>query len=458
VVRADESVIGSTESVCPKCLRRLPAHRVASGEDVYLVKTCPEHGKFRTIIWRGQPAFDSWPVPKQHATPPVCATAVEQGCPFDCGLCPAHRQHTCCVLLEVTDRCNLACPFCFAASLSQGNNPDLGAIEGWYRMLIAFGGPFNIQLSGGEPTLRNDLPEIIALGRSLGFSFFQLNTNGIRLASEAGYAQALKDAGLSCVFLQFDGVSDEVYKKIRGISLLKTKKTAIARCNESRLGVVLVPTLVPGINISEIGPIIGFAISMLPAVRGVHFQPVSYFGRYPKPPDDSDRITIPEILREIERQTGGMMKAGDFRPPTAENPYCSFNGSFVLMENGELKPRQVEGHGCCGSPRTAADCVRKAQVFVARKWSAGSAPPAGRRNRNFMNTASLDAFLSRVENYSLCISGMAFQDAWNLDLDRLRECFIHVVNPDAKIVPFCAYNLTDASGQALYRPQRSPQA
>jgi uncharacterized radical SAM superfamily Fe-S cluster-containing enzyme len=270
----------------------------------------------------------------------------------------------------------------------------------------------------------------------------------------------LKDAGLSCVFLQFDGTSDEIYEKIRGAALLEVKKTAIARCAEQQLGVVLVPTLVPGVNTGDIGGIIEFAAAMLPAVRGVHFQPISYFGRYPKPPADHDRITIPEIISAIERQTSGKLKIKDFRPPAAENAYCSFNGNFILMENGALKAWTKPGQSGCCQPKTAAAGAKKAQAFVARRWAAPSLAGklAGRtetaKSGCSINVDSLDAFLERVEKYSLCISGMAFQDAWNLDLERLRECFIHVVSPDSRIIPFCAYNLTDSRGKSLYRPQK----
>jgi 7,8-dihydro-6-hydroxymethylpterin dimethyltransferase len=456
-VRSEAVVVGITESVCPICLKRIRAERVAEGDRVYLVKTCPEHGHFRAIIWRGQPSYRAWAVPKIAALPPVCGTSVRRGCPFDCGLCPEHRQHSCCVLLEVTQRCNLNCPFCFAESGGRNRDPDIGEIEGWYRTLLASGGPYNIQLSGGEPTLRDDLPEIIALGRSLGYDFFQLNTNGLRLARDPSYVRSLKKAGLSCVFLQFDGTNDTIYEKLRGTELFEEKKAAIACCAEHQLGVVLVPTLVPGVNTTDIGKIIQFAVARMPVVRGVHFQPISYFGRYPKEPSDDDRITIPEVINEIERQTGGKMQISDFRPPAAENAYCSFHGNFVLMDNGELKTWVMEGQGGCCQPQAAAARAKKAQAFVAKRWVApqSGGKIAGRAKTtecsSSINVDSLDAFIDRVEKYTLSISGMAFQDVWNIDLERLQDCFIHVVSPDNRVIPFCAYNLTDKQGKPLHR-------
>ncbi|MBP2661743.1 MAG: Radical domain protein [Firmicutes bacterium] len=243
-----ETILGITESLCPECLQRIKAKRVEVNHTVYLEKTCKDHGDFCTVIWRGQPSYTSWSVAKLPSRPPVCATNISQGCPFDCGLCPDHRQHTCCVLLEVTKRCNLHCPICFAKAGSEESDPDRTTIENWYRLLLKSGGPYNIQLSGGEPTLRDDLPEIIASGRSLGYDFIQVNTNGLRLARDYSYVKRLKEAGLSCVFLQFDGTNDEIYEKLRGTALLAEKQAAITNCVKLQLGVVLVPTLVPGVN------------------------------------------------------------------------------------------------------------------------------------------------------------------------------------------------------------------
>ncbi len=447
-------LLSTTESVCPDCLSRIPAQRVARGDDVYLRKVCPEHGAFESVIWRGPPSFTEWMRPKIPAYPQSPFTAVERGCPFDCGLCPDHRQQTCTALLEVTQRCDLGCPYCFASS-GAGTEPDptLPVIEGWYRRLLEAGGPYNVQLSGGEPTMRDDLPEIVALGRRLGFDFIQVNTNGLRFARDPAYVAALREAGLASVFLQFDGTRDDIYEKLRGKPLLEEKRAAVARCAEFGLGVVLVPTLVPGVNTDDVGAIIDFALQHVPIVRGVHFQPVSYFGRYPEPPDDAGRITIPEMIRALEIQTDGRIQREVFKPPACENAWCSFHGNFVLMPHGELRPWVKESESsCCCEPQSAAEGARKARSFVARYW----VPPAPQTTRptdisTVYDMGEWDTFLSRVRTHTLCISGMAFQDVWNLDLDRLRDCCIHTVSPDGRIVPFCAYNLTSCSGRTLYR-------
>ncbi len=447
----EAQVISTTESVCPVCLTRIPAQRVRLGGDVYLRKTCPQHGAFQTILWRGTPDYETWVRPKIPAYPERPFTLARRGCPFDCGLCADHRQQTCTALLEVTQRCDLRCPFCFAsAGVQPPPDPDMETIEFWFGRLLESGSFANIQLSGGEPTIRDDLPEIVALGRSLGFNFIQLNTNGVRLARDAAYVARLKQAGLSSVFLQFDGTSDAVYRTMRGVRLLDRKRAAIAACAANDLSVVLVPTLVPGVNTDDLGGIIRFALEHFPTVRGVHFQPVSYFGRYPKPPTDADRITIPEIMRAVEVQTNGLIRAEHFTTSGCENALCSLHGNFVVMPDGALRPwTQRQSNGCC-TPQPAAEGAEKSRRFVAQFWSASSGTVSIDSIGEF---SQWEVFLARTKTHTFCISGMAFQDAWSLDLERLRDCCIHTVSPDGRLIPFCAYNLTSQSGRAIYRGQ-----
>jgi hypothetical protein len=329
----------------------------------------------------------------------------------------------------------------------------MDVIRSAYERLLLAGAPCNVQISGGEPTLREDLPEIVALGRSMGFGFIQVDTNGLRLARQPDYARQLKEAGTASVFLQFDGMQDSVYEKLRGRPLLKEKLEAVEHCRSHGLGVVLVPTLVPGVNLHQIGDIIRFGMRHIPMVRGVHFQPVSYFGRFPAPPEDAGRITIPEVLREIRDQTRGSISAESFKPPGCENAYCSFHGNFVLMENGELRPltRHAPGKLCC-NPESAEGGAVKARRFVSRFWRAPSAEtPRACATHASASLGGWDEFLERARTHSFCISGMVFQDAWNLDLERLKECCIHVVHPDGRLIPFCAYNLTDSRGRSIHR-------
>jgi 7,8-dihydro-6-hydroxymethylpterin dimethyltransferase len=446
-------ILSTTESVCPACLQKIPANRVLIGGDVYLEKECPKHGTFQTVIWRASPDYTDWGRPKLPSFPKNPQTEIVKGCPYDCGLCGSHRQHPCCVLLDVTQRCDLSCSFCFACAggKEKDKDPSLEKIGGWYRKLMDAGGPFNIQLSGGEPCMRDDLPEIITLGKSLGFSFFQVNTNGVRLSTDLEYFQRLKDAGLCTVYLQFDGTQDGIYHKMRGRKLLEHKLQVIENSRKLGVGVVLVPTLVPGVNIDNIGAILQLAIEHSPTVRGVHFQPVSYFGRYPQAPQDSNRITLPEVMCAIEKQTNGKIKKESFIPPGAENEHCSFHAKFVIMENGALKAFTTQETCSCSSsqPQIAADGSRKSRLITARHWSA---PKIESTEVQSLALGGWDMFLERAKTHTFSISGMAFQDAWNFDLERVQGCCIIQVSPEGLLIPFCVYNLTNQEGKSLYRP------
>lgn len=450
-------ILAKTESVCPECLELVEAKVVEIDETVFLEKACDSHGSWKVPLWRGAPDYKGWQRPKRSSRPAVCYTAVQDGCPFDCGLCADHRQNPCSVLLEVTQRCSLGCPVCFADVGSAGiSDPDPGidTISDWYDKVITAAGHCNIQLSGGEPTQRDDLPEIIALGRRKGFTFIQINSNGLRLAEEPDYATTLAEAGLSTVFLQFDGTNDNIYSTLRGRPLFSEKVTAIERCAAAGLGVVLVPTLVPGVNTGDLGEIIRFALTRLPAVRGVHFQPVSYFGRYTLGKPGFERFTLPEVMRAIETQSNGLINAEDFIPPGTENARCSFHGSFLVLPDGRLRRIGSAASSCCGTQDGREGLVRTISS-VARQWAAPSSGSATTEPACCDDDVlDLDFFLERATNHSLSISCMAFQDAWNLDLDRLRECCISVMSPEGKLIPFCAYNLTGATGKTLYRHKK----
>lgn len=495
-----------TESLCPVCLARIPAHRVACGDDSFLQKCCPVHGSFQTLIWKGTPSMAGWHRPKIPTQPLALGHAVDKGCPFDCGLCAAHQQRSCTVIFEVTTQCNLGCRYCFADAGRPSTDPSPATVADWLDRLSHSGTTCNIQFSGGEPTLRDDLPELITMGRTRGFDFIQINTNGLRLAQEPSYAKSLKAAGAASIFLQFDGVADAVYEQLRGRALWEVKQAVVQACAEAGLGVVLVPTVVPGCNLEAVGKILEVALSWHPTVRGVHFQPVSYFGRHPGPPADKDRITLPELMQAIEDQTRGVFKAAHFRPPGCEHSLCSFHAQYLISAQGAPHPlHPIAPQWPTQSPIRAEEGAARAIGAVARQWAGAPAakpvlfpalcaktcscsgsvfPPDTMPNATSNVTSnvalnvtsnatpnvtakaaitpskgppigqqpvSLDDFLTMARTGTFSVSAMAFQDVWNLDLERVRQCCIHVMAPDGRLVPFCLYNLTAADGRPLYR-------
>jgi uncharacterized radical SAM superfamily Fe-S cluster-containing enzyme len=438
----DVQVLNETKSLCPECLERIPAEVIRIRNEIHLVKTCPRHGRFSTLIWRELEGlhYGDWNQTETREFRDTPITDSVRGCPYDCGLCPDHKQQTCCVLIEITDRCNLDCRFCFAGQEQLVRpDPSFEEILAGFQFLSSRQLP-NIQLSGGEPTVRSDLPEIIAAAGRMGFAYIQLNTNGLRLGMEKGYAQNLADQGLSSVFLQFDGTGDGIYQKLRGRRLLEIKKAAIENCGAANLGVVLVPTLVPEINTDHIGKIIDFAVSRSPVVNGVHFQPVSFLGHYPKSPDNQGRITLPDVLSQIELQTDGRFKTRHFSPSGSKHPRCTFHGNFVIMPEGKITVLSSEpGEKQCCANKVNRQPVQIDRDFIARRWTRKPS------NRYFFPTADTpgmgewETLLDRIHSHGFVISGMAFQDRWNIDLERLQHCSLHVLSRDHRLVPFCSY-------------------
>ncbi len=439
-----------TESLCPVCLKKIRAEKIKYKDEIYMEKYCSQHGYFKTLIWDGQPFMENWIRRKTPSYPKKHRTKVQKGCPYDCGLCENHTQHTCTALIEVTQRCNLKCNFCFASAGGNHTDIDIEKIRFLYDKVLKCSGICNIQLSGGEPTVRDDLPDIIKLGFDMGFKFIQVNTNGVRIAQDSNYLKKLKQAGLNSIFLQFDGTKERIYKELRGVDLLNLKIKAIENCQKVNIGVVLVPTLVPDVNVDNIGSIIDFAVERIPTVRGVHFQPVSYFGRFINKGNELKRITIPKILRNIEEQTEGRIKKESFFPPGCENSFCSFHGNFIYKGNKALMPVTQNKNSCCCESESGELGAQKSINFTARSWS-GVKVDNNISKFNEKKVMTWDEILYNISHFSFSISGMAFQDAWNFDVERVKDCCIHTVSPDGALIPFCAYNVTDAKGNYMYR-------
>ena len=415
-------LLRKTRSVCPVCLKNLPASLLRREDgQIYMEKTCPAHGRFETVVWRGLADFSRWRAGAE-------ALSGDEGtrCPEDCGRCGAHPQGSCCVLLEVTRRCNLRCRFCFAEG--DAPEPTLEELCAAVDDIFEKTSPAKplLQLSGGEPTLRDDLPALVRHVRARGGRWVQLNTNGLRLAEDDFYVRALAEAGLSFVFLQFDGTEDGIYETLRGRPLLDAKYRAIENCGRAGLGVVLVPTLVRGVNDDAVGKILREAAFLSPVVRGVHFQPVSFFGRIPGAPEQDSRYTLDELIAALGTQAG--IPEAQLLPSRCDHPACGLHAAFTVGEDFELLPQTQRGG-------TGQSSAAQNRAYIAGRWSAAPAEtpeaPEG----------SLDAFLNAAGRRSFTVTAMAFQDAGNLDAERLRRCSLHVYD-GGRLLPFCARYLT----------------
>jgi len=460
-----KEVLEKTDSLCPVCLQRIPAQIIEENNNVYLEKSCQSHGKFKTIIWRDAESWKKWnnlnDWSPDRSEGGEFATKSKNGCPFDCGLCPKHLRYPCIVVMEITNRCDLNCPICFVNANAAGYvyDADLDTIEDMYKTVLRHGCKFSkptIQLSGGEPTIRDDLPLIITMGKESGFDHFIVNTNGIRISKDKRYLYNLKECGADVIYLQFDGVSDDVYIRIRSTRLMDTKVKAIKNCAEVGICVILVPTIVKDINFNQIGKIIQFAKKWIPTVRGIHFQPISYFGRYPYKFYNAKRLTTLDMLNAIETQTNGEIRANNFVPVRlglGSEAHCSFTNLSILGKNNRLTPvtyfpSESEIIKSKGN-RIGKVGPKHSRAQIKEYWKSID-EPSSKICACRWTYGTLDNPESLKRNY-LSISGMPFQDAMNIETRRLKKCCVQVVTPDNRLIPFCAFNVTNVDNETLYR-------
>lgn len=447
-------ILDTTRSICPVCHRPLDAGYTERDGKVYFEKECPEHGSFSALVSNDVSDYEKWTANPVVNIPPekTITDGDPDNCPLNCGICGNHLQTACCVLLDITERCNQHCPYCFARADEKdlsGYEPTLEELDRKLDLLLQLGEeerPFNIQLSGGEPTVREDLPEIICLAKGKGFEYVQINTNGRRLAREDGYAELLKDAGASVIFMQFDGTTDEIYIQMRGEPLLEEKKQAIENCRKAGLPVTLVPTVARSVNLDNIGEMMRFLIGNVSVVKGIHFQPVSFFGRHPDPAHEN-RVTMFDVLHELEKQTD-FFKYGDFAPIATGHTLCCFYSTYIKEPDGSVKctltnAKKAAGISCCEAA-PAIDVIKKDRDFVLNKWEVASREEEEAadwsRYKSSEEIINLIDFLTYYKQNTFTVTGMAFQDESNLDAERVKRCRVQVLSEDDRLIPFCAYN------------------
>ncbi len=306
------SLIQTTKSICPECHQIISADYVEEDGQVFMVKECPDHGPFKDLVsinakhfrWIQQFTFDSDAKITKHQT------ATDKGCPLDCGICPHHVNSPAIAIVDITYRCNLRCPVCYAAALNEkGKNiepsfEDLRKIYTHFRNLEQ--PPVCCMYGGGEPTVRDDFPDIVRMTTELGYIQRQVATNGIRFAKDIDFLQRSIDAGLNAIYLQFDGTNDEIYMKTRNAKLWALKQKVIENCRELNFpNVCLVPTIAKGINADHIGNIIDYAIDNLDVISVISFQPISLCGRVEADELLEMRVTSSHVIKAVNEFTHG---------------------------------------------------------------------------------------------------------------------------------------------------------
>ena len=435
-----------TRSLCPECLKVIDAQVLIRDDAVYLRKHCPQHGWHEALVSSDAEWYlKSMAYNKPGAVPFTTATAVEHGCPEDCGLCPEHQQHTCLGVIEITTRCNLACPTCFADS-GEGYDLSLGQVEAMLdRFVEAEGKPEVVQLSGGEPTIHPQILQMVAAARARGIPHVMVNTNGIRLAQDPDFVRQLAEHGPT-IYLQFDGLTDSTYQVLRGCNLLEIKKRALDNLAEAGLYVNLATTVVKGLNDGELGDILRFGLQH-PAVLGICYQPVTFAGRNAIRSEPIDRVTVPGVLHLLEAQTSGLFKVSDFRPVPCPHPDCSAC-TYAYVEGGEVTPitrlLNVDDYLDFAVNRTVVDLSDELRPVLEALWSM-SALMGGQNAASALSCAAcgidLTALdLKRLDERFFMIQVHGFMDQYNFDLKRLMKCCVHQLLPDGRAVPFCSYN------------------
>lgn len=478
VVRALPKTV---ETLCPECGRILIGRVYEWRGDVHMEKTCPEHGYVRDRVCTNSALFlkmQQWSFregrgvenPKVDGAP---------SCPASCGLCSMHQSHTMLGQIDLTNRCNLSCPICFANANVKGyvHEPTLPEVVALLEQLRACRPvPASaVQLTGGEPTIHPDFLAVVAKAKELGFSHVQAASNGIRFA-EPGFAHAAAAAGLHTIYLQFDGVDDRVYEQTRGRPLLEVKRRALENIHAAGMKVCLVPTIVKEVNDDQVGKILRFAIDNIHVVSGIAFQPVSFTGRIDTGEREAHRYTLGDLANDLAASAGiepmrdfyplaviaplsrliGAL-TGDPKITATSHPACSSGTYFVVDRNKNAIPitRFLDVEGLFeemdalatkieGSWFRALHKLRVPSLF-ARHFRAKAAPE-GLTVRTFLHAlrGMTDKRVGRgkagEKTYrTLLAAGMHFQDRFNFDVERVKRCVIHYSTPEG-MFPFCAYN------------------
>ncbi len=446
-----------TNSICSTCLRKVEAKVLIENDRVYLQKFCPTHKLQKVLISTDVPYFrQQRDFIKPGQMPLRFNTPIKYGCPYDCGLCPDHEQHSCLTLLEVTDHCNLACPICYAES--GPHRPTHRSLAQINFMLDAIvrneGEPDVVQISGGEPTLHPEFWQILDACKARPIKHLMLNTNGIKIASTAGFAERLATyAPAFEIYLQFDSLQSAPLVELRGEDLRHIRQKALEKLNAMNLSTTLVVTLKKGLNDHEIGDIISFALKQK-CVRGITFQPVQHAGRTEDFDPATDRLTLSEVRQQILAQHS-LFKPEDIIPVPC-HPDCLAmayaiklpvaEGVEVVPLTGLMNPKLLlsgEGNTIIYEQNKTA----RQQIFktFSTNHSPESASVALKHLLCCLPLVQTPENISYDNVFRIII--MQFLDPHNFDVRSVKKTCVHIAHPDGRIIPFDTYNLFYRDGK-----------
>jgi tetraether lipid synthase len=450
-------------SICSTCYEKVEGKIVFQDGAVYMLKRCPVHGPERVLIAddveyyrRCREVFI-----KPPEMPLVFNTPVRWGCPYDCGLCADHQQHSCLSLIEITDHCNLQCPICYAESGPA--RQQYRSLEQISRMIAAVvrneGQPDVVQISGGEPTLHPDFFSILDLAKAAPIRHLMVNTNGIRIAEDEVFAKRLAEYMPDFeIYLQFDSFERHALKMLRGADLRDVRMRALERLNRLGISTTLVVTLKKGLNDAEIGRIIDFALEQ-PAVRGVTFQPVQAAGRLEHFDPATDRLTLTEVRRKILEQSR-VFRPEDLlpvpcHPDSLAMGYALKVGGAVVPLTGLIDPKVlIEG----GRNTIVYEQDETVRDGVFRLFATNHSPASGAQSLRDLLCClpRLDAPTQLGYENIFRVLIMQFIDAWSFDVRSVKKTCVHIVHPDGRLIPFDTYNLfyRDGLEQSRLAPLR----
>ena len=442
-----------TNSLCPHCLRKVEAKVLFQDDKVYLQKWCPEHKLQKVLISTDIEYYKlSRQTLKPGQMPKHFNTPIKYGCPYDCGLCPDHEQHSCLTLIEVTDQCNLTCPICYSESSPQRlTHRSLDQIEFMLDCVVRNEGePDVVQISGGEPTIHPEFFKILDLAKARPIKHLMLNTNGLKIANDADFARRLKDymPGFE-VYLQFDSLKSEPLKVLRGVDLSDVRRRALDRLNEHNISTTLVVTLKKGLNDDEIGEIIDFALRQR-CVRGVTFQPIQAAGRLEEFDPARDRLTLGEIRQQILKQSP-VFKPSDIIPVPC-HPDC-LAMAYALKLDGKVIPLtgmidpQLLLHGEGNTIIYEKNEALRDTLFKLFSTAASPSSSAFSLKQLLCCLPLIEAPSHIGYDNVFRILIMQFLDAYNFDVRSVKKTCVHIVHPDGRIIPFDTFNLFYRDGK-----------